>query len=154
MGDGLIWIPPPKIVWFLKNTFLVRKKYWKITKTGWCYRGMVVVVYIVLNKEFLAHIKWVTRKSHIVRCVSGGTHIMPSPQYVFSTTCLLFAYSWKWRNPCFRNTTLEVNISLLLSLYNKHHHFLECKHCSPRESISWFFIFVPLHTSLDFLVLY
>jgi hypothetical protein len=29
----------------------------KITKTGWCYRGMAVVVYIVLNKEFLAQIK-------------------------------------------------------------------------------------------------
>jgi hypothetical protein len=79
LGDGLIWVPPPKIVWFLKNIFLVRKKYWKITKTRWCYRGMVVVVYIVLNKEFLAHIKWVTCKSHIVRRVLGGTHIRPSP---------------------------------------------------------------------------
>jgi hypothetical protein len=40
---------------------------------------MAVVVYIVLNKEFLAHIKRVIRKSHIVRRVSGGTHIRPSP---------------------------------------------------------------------------
>jgi hypothetical protein len=59
--------------------FLVRKKYWKITKIGWCYRWQAVVVYIMLNKEFLAHIKWVICKSHIVRCVSGGTHIKPSP---------------------------------------------------------------------------
>jgi hypothetical protein len=63
----------------LKNIFLVRKKYWKITKIGWCYRGMAVVLYIMLNKEFLARIKWVTHKSHIVRRVSRGTHIRPSP---------------------------------------------------------------------------
>jgi hypothetical protein len=40
---------------------------------------MAVVVYMELNKEFLAHIKRVTCKSHIVRRVSGGTHIRPSP---------------------------------------------------------------------------
>jgi hypothetical protein len=92
--------------------FFGQKKYWKITKTGWCYRGMAVVVYIVLNKEFLAHIKWVTCKSHIVRRVSGGIHIKPSP------------------------TNGTIHVGIIVVWKKKHLQILnECTHGNPKLSL-------------------
>jgi hypothetical protein len=68
-GDGLIWVHPSKIVWFLRNIFLVRKNIGKLQKLEGVIGTMASTIYILLKTKFLAYIKWVWHKSHYVRRV-------------------------------------------------------------------------------------